>query len=104
MRNTCSDQHLSYVGVTSRTLKQRLIEHKRDIQTGKLTTALAVDAYTNNTEIFWNEAKVIRQVKKKEHMYVTEVLEIAKKQNKETLLKERISGIPKAWEYAIWNC
>lgn len=45
-----------YIGVTSRTLEQRISEHKNDIRKGKLNTALAVEAYANDLEVYWDKA------------------------------------------------
>lgn len=69
MKDIETEQHSSYVEVTSRTLKQRLKERRRDIGAGKLSTTLAIDACKNNTNIYWEDAKVIRQVKKKTRLY-----------------------------------
>lgn len=49
-----------YIGVTTRTLGQRIAKHKKDIYKGKLSTALAIEAYDNDLEVHWNRAKIIR--------------------------------------------
>lgn len=49
-----------YIGVTSRTLEQRLDEHKRDIRNGDLNTVLAIEAYGDDVRIRWDKARVIR--------------------------------------------
>lgn len=101
VRNVKDGECSKYIGVTTRTLEQRITEHKRDISKGKITTALATEAYANDLEINWNRAKVIRHLERNEHKYITETLEILQRQDKESLLNERVVEVSKAWEYAI---
>lgn len=66
-----------------------------------MTTALAVEAYGSNIEIEWDNAKIIEQVDKEEHKYLIEALEIVKRQKDEKLVNNKVTGIPKPWEYAM---
>lgn len=49
---------------TIRSLKTRLLEHKKDIGKGQFKTALVKALYNYNIDIRWNEAKIVRTVKK----------------------------------------
>lgn len=90
-----------YIGVTTRTLGQRIAEHKKDIYKGKLSTTLAIEVYDNDLEVNWNRAKIIRQVEKNEYKYLMEALGITRREDKESLLNDKVQDIPKAWQYAI---
>lgn len=51
--NIRTQEEASYIGVTVRNLKKRLYEHKENIRQGKLTTALATEAYSEDLNIKW---------------------------------------------------
>lgn len=49
----------SYIGVITRTLAQRIDEHKIDLNKGRLMTALAIKAYSSDLQIKWDKAEII---------------------------------------------
>lgn len=79
----------SYIGVTTRTLAQRIEEHKVDLKKERLTTVLATEAYSSDLMIKWEEMKIIRLLKHSKQAVTTETIEIRSRQNKECLLNDR---------------
>lgn len=51
--------------------------------------ALAVKAYVTDLKIQWDDAKVVRPVKKRTQVSTAETLEIMRRQNDEKLLNDR---------------
>lgn len=97
-----TNENKSYIGVTLRTIRKRVNEHKRAIQQAKLTTVLATEPYQNDIAINWNEIKRIKHVPNRTKLIITETLEILKRADKEKLINDQTNWKPSiAWKYAM---
>lgn len=103
VEDSSTRQQMSYIGVTTRTLKQRVHEHKNNIAKGNVSTALANGAYSKDLKIDWEESSIIRTFRKRKHAYVAEDLKIELGHRKEKLLNEKANELPVAWQYAVQN-
>lgn len=63
--------------------------------------SLAMEAYATDLRIQWDEARIIRPIKKRTQAYTAETLEIMRRQNEERLLNDRKTELPAAWRYAL---
>lgn len=59
-----TNEESEYIGVTGRTIARRLEEQKKDIEQARLTMSLAVEAYSKNITVKWEEAKIVKRVQK----------------------------------------
>ena len=50
-----------YIGETGRTLKKRLIEHKRSVRNGDTNNGIAVHVRETEHSVQWEQAAVIRR-------------------------------------------
>lgn len=85
------NKETAYVGVTVRPLAKRINEHKNDIKTAKMSTSLAQEAYDNNIEILWNEAKIIKPIPPHTQPTIVESLEITRRKSKEGLINDKVA-------------
>lgn len=100
--NVRMQQPAKYIGVTTRTLAQRLQEHKSDIANARTTTVLALETYAEDLDVKWEEARIIKQIRNKKHAYTAETLEIFRRQQHENLLNDRTAvDLPAVWKYAL---
>lgn len=102
LRDTRENKEKAYIGVTTRTIKRRIEEHKRDVRNAKLTTALAIEAYSSDIEIKWDETKKIKSVPTNTQPTITEAVEIIKRGSKELLVNDKLNWEPSgAWRYVM---
>lgn len=95
IREVQTNQNAAYALVTTRTLKKRIEEHKKNIAKAKLTTSLAVEAFSKDIEISWNQVKIIKLVPPHTQPVIMESLQIVKRKDSENLINNRI-----AWDLA----
>lgn len=95
-------QEAAYVGVTTRMVNKRLEEHKNDIAKGKLTTSLAMEAYSKDLSINWDQTKVIKQILPQTQPIIAESIEIMRRKSAENLINDKMAWEPpQAWKYAL---
>lgn len=90
------------MGVTNRILIKCIEEHRKDIRQARTSTSLTQEAYANNIDVGWNEARIIRNVPHCMHPIIVKSLEILKSKEKENLINDRLAWEPsEAWKYAM---
>ena len=68
----CANCDSVYIGETSRSLSERLKEHKYAVRTGNMKNGLAAHAWNNDHQVDWEMAKVRLQ---EQHYWKRKVLE-----------------------------
>lgn len=92
----------AYIGATTRNLKNRLNEHKRDIRNGALTTALAKRAYEHDVKINWEEAKIIKEIHNMNELKVAEEVQIFLGIGSNKVINDKQSvELSNAWKFAL---
>lgn len=67
-----------------------------------MTTALAIEAYSSDIEIKWDETKKIKSVPTNTQPTITEAVEIIKRGSKELLVNDKLNWEPSgAWRYVM---
>lgn len=84
----------AYVGVTKRTIARRIEEHRRDIEQVRLTTSLAVEAYSKNISVKWDETEVVKPILRHTRPMIAESLEILRRSETEELVNDRLTWKP----------
>lgn len=78
LRNLDNNQLETYIGATACNFKHRILEHKDNIRKGDFCTALAQRVYEKNTEVLWQGAKVVKNVRNSKDLPIIEKLQILK--------------------------
>lgn len=67
-----------------------------------MSTSLAIEAYSRNLDINWQETKVIKTVIPGMQPTITESIEIIKRKVPEKLVNDQVAQeLPQAWKYAL---
>lgn len=98
-----TNQHISYIGYTERSLNKKIPEHKRDIENNTSYTALAQRAQISNLKINWNNARIVRKENDPKRRRIAEVLTIFEKKKSDNKLINKIdpSAISNAWRCCV---
>lgn len=59
LQNLDDNQLEVYIGATAQNFKDRISEHKDNVHKGDLNTALAQRVCEKNTEVLWQDARII---------------------------------------------
>ncbi|XP_023217379.1 uncharacterized protein LOC111619795 [Centruroides sculpturatus] len=93
-----------YIGATGRSIKQRLLEHQRNIRKEQPCTALATYVLVDPQEVKaeWDRAKLIQIVRDKKHLRYAEAWHICKTSQKGLAINFRdASKVSAAWRTCI---
>ncbi|XP_023244520.1 uncharacterized protein LOC111642404 [Centruroides sculpturatus] len=102
--DTRRQKELFYIGATRRSLKERIIEHKRNIRNEQPATALATYILADPTDVTaeWDKAKLIQKIHEKRHLKYAEAWHICKSNQEGTAINFReASRISEAWRSSL---
>lgn len=100
--NLEDNQFEVYIGATAGNLKDRISEHKNNVRKGELCTALALRAYEKSVDIFWKDAKIIKNILDPKDLPISEKLHILKyNQTGKVINSRQADGVSEAWRYTI---
>ncbi|XP_023221947.1 uncharacterized protein LOC111623564 [Centruroides sculpturatus] len=97
-------KELFYIGATGRSLKERMIEHKRNIRNEQPVTALATYILADPTEVKaeWDKAKLVQKIHDKRHLKYAEAWHICKNSQEGQAINFReASKISEAWRSSL---
>ncbi|XP_067123863.1 uncharacterized protein [Centruroides vittatus] len=91
-----------YIGVTRRSLKVRVKEHKYSVSKGLKSTILASMAQADGAVVKWNEAKIAKTGHSPSIAMEIEKIEIYKSKMRNRCLNSKDANtLPSAWKYKI---